>query len=195
MPRGRKPKKPGRGRKAPPTEPRTAEKVGIRSNPIGRPRSRAAALETAYLYLRGEDLTKIPKLVGIGLSTFEDWRKCDWWWDMVSDEADRPWFQELKAGTKRTITLQSFDRDRGEAFKVLERIDDRFAPPKQRIELTTNYMHRDQVTDIFRRFAEKVVELLDDKDKRDDLLAWAERELLSLAQPTGMKALPAGGEE
>ena len=167
-------------------DPNDQGNVGSRPNPIKHPHNWAKARETVYLWLRGEGKIACAELAGVSRTTFEHWRKCDWWWALVEEEGD------LRVGARRTVGLQVLDRERAEAFRVLERVDDRLAPPKQRLEITQNYMHRDEVIELFRGLAQDLVDVVGDPEQRDEMVRRVERRLMPMA---AQKALPPGEPE
>lgn len=166
--------------------------VSCRRNVVSKPGSWAKARQSAYLYLRQEPPEEILVLAGISRATWQNWITCDWWWDLVQEEGDKPWFQELKIDAKRTVARQVKDPQRGEALRVLERVDDRLAPATQRLEITQNYLHRDEVLELFRGLAEDLVEVIADPEQRDEMVKRVERRLLPATAP---KMLPAGETE
>ena len=166
--------------------------VSCRRNVVSKPGSWAKARQSAYLYLRQEPPEEILVLAGISRATWQNWITCDWWWDLVQEEGDKPWFQELKIDAKRTVARQVKDPQRGEALRILESTDDRFAPPKQRLEITQNYIHIDEFTEIFRAVAQDLVDVVQDPEQRDEMVRRVEKRLLPAE---AMKALPAGETE
>jgi hypothetical protein len=127
------------------------------NDPVQSPSDLDKALSAAYLRYLGMSQKEAASRVGIGERTLRRWEDCSWWAEVKAEAAER-WLgglmEDARAGLK--------DGVRGDghlALKVLERLDDRLAPPKLRTELTGRdggpIQHED-VTDTRDKIAKKL---------------------------------------
>ena len=128
----------------------------------------------AYFRLRGFPQEEAATSAGIGARTMERWVQSDWWQDALDDARAR-WYGGIEIDARITLGKAMKAEDQPDlALKLLERMDHRLAPPRQQIELLTDYMHKDEVLKIFRRFAEGVADIVDDPDMRKAIIELAQ---------------------
>jgi hypothetical protein len=166
--------------KASPEPPPGPEKSVNANGPVKKPHNLGKAKLAAYFYLREPLLGDVAALADIGLTTLNRWMKSPWFWEMVEAETKEEWFRELDGEVKRTVRLQVRDREKDTARWMLERMDHRFAPPKQQMDLNHNYITKEQATEKFQKLANRIVEIVDDEDKRRAIIQAAEEILAPL---------------
>ncbi len=103
-----------------------AEKLDV----VEKPQNRAKSVSAAYLRLLGLSQKKAAKGAGIGERTLARWELSDWWPDACAEAVDR-WMQQLEIEARSTVMQAVKEGDVATAWKVLERIDRRLAPPRQ----------------------------------------------------------------
>ena len=94
-----------------------------------RPQNWDKAVSTAYLRLLGLSQTKAAKGAGIGERTLARWELSEWWRDACREAADR-WMQQLAIECRTTIMAAVKAGDVVTAVKMVERLDERLAPPR-----------------------------------------------------------------
>ncbi len=103
-----------------------AEKIDV----VKKPQSWDKAVSVAYLRLLGLSQKKAAKGVGIGERTLARWELSEWWPTACREAVDR-WMQQLEIEARSTVMQVVKEGDVATAWKVLERIDKRLAPPRQ----------------------------------------------------------------
>ena len=84
----------------------------------------------AYLRLVGLTQEKAAKAAGIGERTLRRYELCEWWPEACREAVDR-WMHQLEIEARSTVMRAVKEGDVATAWKVLERIDRRLAPPRQ----------------------------------------------------------------
>ncbi len=84
----------------------------------------------AYLRLVGLTQEKAAKAAGIGERTLRRYELCEWWPEACREAVDR-WMHQLEIEARSTVMQAVKEGDVATAWKVLERIDRRLAPPRQ----------------------------------------------------------------
>lgn len=100
---------------------------------VNRPADWDKAVSAAYLRLLGASLRAAASGAGVGERTMERWVHCDWWPKAMEEAADR-WMNDLTAAARKTLLKAVQDGRSDQALTILERIDPRLMPPKQRHE-------------------------------------------------------------
>lgn len=72
---------------------------------------------------------------GVGARTLVRWEQSDFWHD-ACEEASRRWLNHLTDGARETLAKAIQAGDATSARWLLERVDERLAPPKLQAELT-----------------------------------------------------------
>ena len=98
-----------------------------------KPRDWDKAVAAAYLRLIGGTQVEAAEGAGLGLRTLQGYEKCEWWAE-AQEEASNRWLKHI-VGAARHSLAKGIKDDPNLAFKVLERMDPRLLPPKQRMEL------------------------------------------------------------
>lgn len=93
-------------------------------------------VSAAYLRMLGATQEEAAEAVGRAERTIHGWEK-DERWSLAREEAKERWLSGLadKARARALELIEETD-DLGDVLKVLERLDERLLPPKQRMELT-----------------------------------------------------------
>ena len=94
-----------------------------------RPHSWDKAVSAAYLRLWGLSQERAAKGAGIGERTIQRYEISEWWPKACEEAVDR-WMQQLEIECRTTIMAAIRAGDVQTAVKMLERIDERLAPPK-----------------------------------------------------------------
>lgn len=164
---------------------RRKKKAARERKTVKGPRDESKAREAVKLWLEHGNFEMVARLLPMPIKTLRRWSYSPFWWEMVRAESRTEYFQQMIAKASRTVMKQINDPERPEAFKLLERVEEAFLPPKQRLEITAGYMPRDAVLDAFRRLAELCATLLDDKDKRERLVEGARAIMDEIEQEGG----------
>ncbi len=102
-----------------------AEKVDA----VEKPRDWDKAVSVAYLRLIGLTQAKAAKAAGTGERTLRRYELSEWWPDACAEAVSR-WMQQLEIEARSTVMKAVKEGDVATAWKVLERIDRRLAPPR-----------------------------------------------------------------
>lgn len=120
-----------------------------KSDPVKRPRSWDKALKAAGMRLLGASQAEAAKTAGIGERTLQRYEKCSWWPE-AEKQAREKWLDDVRAAAYRSLLklvrgTDEMDPDPKTVRWTLERIDEQFIPPKQRIEqdVTADVTERD----------------------------------------------------
>jgi len=159
---------------------------------VQRPKKWDLAVLAAYYYQVAGDLSEnqFADLVGVTRKTLYRWRISPWWPE-ACEEAARRYHPEVKIESRRTLLGAIRTKGDGEPGDVqsarwaLERLDPEFAPPKQQLEITTTYMHRNEVVALMTTLAAIAAELIDDPIRRQELARRARAEITPLLLPVG----------
>ena len=102
---------------------------------VEKPQDWEKAVSAAYMRLLGAPQRVAAEAADIGARTLIRWEKSDWWPKALEEANDR-WFHRLTSASRRTL-LKAIRKGRSDqALTVLERVDPRLMPPKQRHELS-----------------------------------------------------------
>lgn len=167
-------------------------KAGLHPSAVAKPRDPEAVKRAAMAWLTEPTLPEAAQKAAIGLTSMKRWIVSPWWRGVCEEVAAGDGFRDMVLAARRTVLAQANRTDRDEAFRILERIDRRLAPPKQQIELSVNYMHRDEVLSIVRGFVEDAAELLDDPERRAELIRRSQARLAMLSGAEEVKLLTPG---
>ncbi len=102
-----------------------AEKLDV----VTKPHDWDKAVSVAYLRLLGLSQKKAAKGAGIGERTLARYELSEWWPEACGEAVDR-WMQQLEIEARSTVMQAVKEGDVATAWKVLERIDRRLAPPR-----------------------------------------------------------------
>lgn len=102
-------------------------------DPVGKPHDWDKAVAAAYLRMIGLSQVDAANGAGIGERTIVRWEQCSWWQD-ARDEASDRWLNDLVAESRATLMKSIKAGDPIRALQVLERRDQRLAPPAHQIE-------------------------------------------------------------
>jgi len=102
-----------------------AEKLDV----VTKPHDWDKAVSVAYLRLLGLSQKKAAKGAGIGERTLARYELSEWWPEACREAVDR-WMQQLEIEARSTVMQAVKEGDVATAWKVLERIDRRLAPPR-----------------------------------------------------------------
>ena len=105
-----------------------AEKLDV----VTKPHDWDKAVSVAYLRLLGLSQKKAAKGAGIGERTLARYELSEWWPEACREAVDR-WMQQLEIEARSTVMQAVKEGDVATAWKVLERIDKRLAPPRQQL--------------------------------------------------------------
>ena len=105
-----------------------AEKIDV----VEKPQNWEKSVSVAYLRLLGLSQKKAAKGAGIGERTLARWELSAWWPDACREAVDR-WMQQVEIEARTTVMAAIKEGDVATAWKVLERIDKRLAPPRQQL--------------------------------------------------------------
>ena len=97
---------------------------------VGKPQNWDKAVSVSYLRLIGLTQKKAAKAAGMGERTLRRFELSEWWPDACGEAVDR-WMQQLAIECRTTIMAAVKAGDVVTAVKMLERIDNRLAPPRQ----------------------------------------------------------------
>jgi len=94
----------------------------------------------AYVRILGGTQREAGEAAGVTMRTVGNWERSDWWDDALA-EARELWLTEATAQARKTLLriLEDTDPETRDARTVrwlLERVDERLLPPKQRQEIT-----------------------------------------------------------
>ena len=104
-----------------------------RADIVEKPQDWDKAVSVAYLRLLGAPIRTAAKVAGVGERTLHRWERSPWWPDATAEANDR-WFKNVTAAARRTL-LKAIRAGRSDhALQILERVEPRLAPPKQRME-------------------------------------------------------------
>ena len=103
-----------------------AEKLDV----VKKPQDWDKSVSAAYLRLLGLSQKKAAKGAGLGERTLARYELSEWWPDACREAVDR-WMQQLEIEARTTVMVAVKNGDVGTAWKVLERLDRRLAPPRQ----------------------------------------------------------------
>src|SRR5690606_35548793 len=104
-----------------------------REDIVEKPQDWDKAVSVAYLRLLGAPIRTAAKVAGVGERTLHRWERSPWWPDATAEANDR-WFKNVTAAARRTL-LKAIRAGRSDhALQILERVEPRLAPPKQRME-------------------------------------------------------------
>ena len=103
-----------------------AEKLDV----VRKPHNWDKAVSVAYLRLLGLSQKKAAKGAGIGERTLARWELSEWWPLACAEAVDR-WMQQVEIEARSTVMQAVKEGDVATAWKVLERINRRLAPPRQ----------------------------------------------------------------
>ena len=103
-----------------------AEKLDV----VTKPHNWDKSVSAAYLRLLGISQKKAAKGAGIGERTLARWELSEWWPEACREAVDR-WMQQLEIEARSTVMQAITEGDVTTAWKVLERLDKRLAPPRQ----------------------------------------------------------------
>jgi hypothetical protein len=106
------------------------EIVAEKLDGVAKPRDWEKATAVAYLRLIGLTQIDAAKGAGIGVRTLRRYEVSDWWPEACREAVDR-WMQQLEIEARSTVMQAVKEGDVATAWKVLERIDRRLAPPRQ----------------------------------------------------------------
>ena len=97
---------------------------------VGKPQNWDKAVSVSYLRLIGLTQKKAAKAAGMGERPLGRFELSEWWPDACGEAVDR-WMQQLAIECRTTIMAAVKAGDVVTAVKMLERIDNRLAPPRQ----------------------------------------------------------------
>ena len=97
---------------------------------VDRPREWDKAVSVSYLRLIGLTQARAATAAGIGERTLRRYELSDWWPEACREAVSR-WMQQLEIECRTTVMTAVKEGDVATAWKVLERIDARLAPPRQ----------------------------------------------------------------
>lgn len=106
-------------------------------DPVQRPHDWDKCVSVAYLRILGYSQEDSAKGVGVGVRSVIRWEQCSWWRDAKEEAADR-WMNDLTAAARRNLleSVKSGGTRPETMLDILERVDDRLLPAKQRHELS-----------------------------------------------------------
>lgn len=105
------------------------------ADPVTKPQDREKCLSVAYLRILGASQIDAAKVVGVGERSVRNWEACSWWPAIKAEATDR-WLDGLRSKTFVALERLVEDLEPTTVRFVAERIEDRFLPPKQRVEAT-----------------------------------------------------------
>ena len=97
---------------------------------VATPRDWDKAVNVAYLRLNSATQAAAAKGAGLGVRTLRRWELSPWWPDACGEAVGR-WMQQLEIECRTTIMGAVKAGDVVTAVKMLERIDQKLAPPRQ----------------------------------------------------------------
>ena len=100
---------------------------------VKKPQDWDKVVACAYLRLLGHSREKAAEGAGAGERSLFDWEHCSWWKDAEAEAKGR-WLRGLASKARNSLETGVGD-DANLALKVLERLDDDLAPPKNRHEV------------------------------------------------------------
>lgn len=103
------------------------------ADPIGKPRDWDKCVAAAYLRAIGKSQAAAAEGAGVSERSVLEWEKCSWWPDAQAEAHDR-WLNNVTAKARGAL-LEGLTESKPElALSVLERIEKRLSPAKQRHE-------------------------------------------------------------
>ena len=114
----------------PQSTPNGTEIVAEKLDSVGKPRDWDKAVSVGYLRLIGLTQEEAARGAGIGVRTLQRYELSSWW-PLACSEAVLRWMQQLEIECRITIMAAVKAGDVTTAVKMLERIDQRLAPPRQ----------------------------------------------------------------
>jgi hypothetical protein len=93
-------------------------------------------VSAAYLRILGATQKETAKGVGRSLRTIQVWEADQETWQEARTEARDRWLNDVHDASRSTVLRSVREGNADIGFRILERLEDRLAPPKQRLEHT-----------------------------------------------------------
>lgn len=100
---------------------------------VSKPQSWDKAVFAAFLRMIGHTQDDAANIAGVGSRTLARWEVSEFWPDAQDEASKDRWLRHLIHAARRGLSTGVI-ADGNLALKVLERTDDRFLPPAQRLE-------------------------------------------------------------
>jgi hypothetical protein len=111
-------------------------KAAASHTPERRPAHWDKRVSAAYLRIMGQTQAEAARAVGRSERTIREWEADREWWSRARDEARDRWMADAEDASRRAV-LRGLEMGNSELGKwMLERVDPRLAPPKQKLEHT-----------------------------------------------------------
>lgn len=143
------------------------EEVAESGDAVRRPRDWDKAVAAAYIYLLTDHLGRAAEHAGVGERTIQRWHTCSWWRDACAEARER-WLDHVDIEARRSLARQ-LANDELDPLKLLERLDPSLAPAEQRLKLTADYLHVDEVGALLEQIASDVLGVVQGEAERAEI--------------------------